>query len=123
MRPITLSVPFFLLTAPAMAAVPQVVTDIPAVGSLVAQVMGDLGAPEVLLDQGANAHNYQLRPSQARALQSADLVFWIEKSPPSSRYSPAAVELIGSRTLPLAEKTVPPVCSTAPVMTALASPV
>ncbi len=77
MRPITLSVPFFLLTAPAMAAVPQVVTDIPAVGSLVAQVMGDLGAPEVLLDQGANAHNYQLRPSQARALQSADLVFWI----------------------------------------------
>ena len=69
MRPITLSVPFFLLTAPAMAAVPERVTDIPAVGSLVAQVMGDPGAPEVLLDQGANAHNYQLRPSQARALQ------------------------------------------------------
>ncbi|MDD8023196.1 MAG: zinc ABC transporter substrate-binding protein, partial [Paracoccaceae bacterium] len=66
MRPITLSLPILLLSAPAMAAVPQVVTDIPAVQSLVAQVMGDLGTPAVLLDKGANAHSYQLRPSQAR---------------------------------------------------------
>jgi zinc transport system substrate-binding protein len=77
MRPITLSLPILLLSAPAMAAVPQVVTDIPAVQSLVAQVMGDLGTPAVLLDKGANAHSYQLRPSQARTLQSADLVVWV----------------------------------------------
>ncbi len=61
----------------AFAEVPQVVTDIPAVQSLTAQVMGDLGTPVILLDQGSNAHSYQLRPSQAKALQQADLVVWI----------------------------------------------
>lgn len=61
----------------ASAEVPQVVTDIPAVQSLTAQVMGDLGTPVVLLDQGSNAHSYQLRPSQAKALQQADLVVWV----------------------------------------------
>ncbi|MBK5946595.1 zinc ABC transporter substrate-binding protein [Rhodobacter veldkampii DSM 11550] len=70
--PLTLALPL-----PALAEVPQVVTDIPAVHSLAAQVMGDLGTPAVLLDQGANAHNYQMKPSQARSLQEADLVFWI----------------------------------------------
>ena len=61
----------------ALAEVPQVVTDIPAVHSLVAQVMGDLGTPEVLVSGSADAHSYQLRPSQARALAGADLVFWV----------------------------------------------
>ena len=61
----------------ALAEVPQVVTDIPAVHSLVAQVMGDLGMPDLLVSGSADAHSYQLRPSQARALASADLVFWI----------------------------------------------
>lgn len=81
MRPVLLSLPLGLLPALAptlsLAEVPKVVTDIPAVHSIVAQVMGDLGAPAVLLEQGGNAHNYQMKPSQARALQDADLVFWI----------------------------------------------
>lgn len=62
---------------PAMAEVPRVVTDIPPVHSLVAQVMGDLGQPELLLDKGANGHSFQMRPSQAAGLQEADLVVWI----------------------------------------------
>lgn len=65
------------IAAPAAAEVPRVVTDLPAVASLAAAVMGDLGAPETLLERGGNAHSYQMRPSQARALQNADLVFWI----------------------------------------------
>lgn len=65
---------------PAMAEVPRVVTDIPAVHSLVAQVMGDLGQPELLLDKGANGHSFQMRPSQAAGLQEADLVVWIGPS-------------------------------------------
>ena len=69
----------FLLasTAPALAEVPRVVTDLPPVHSLVAQVMGDLGAPTLLLEKGANAHAFQMRPSQAAGLQEADLVVWI----------------------------------------------
>lgn len=61
---------------PAAAEVPAVVTDTPVVQSLVAAVMGDLGTPSVLLDRGADAHDFQLRPSQVRALGGADLVFW-----------------------------------------------
>ena len=68
-----------LVLAPslALAEVPRVVTDIPATGSLVAQVMGDLGQPHVLLPAGGNAHAYQMRPSDAQALQSADLLVWV----------------------------------------------
>ncbi|HLQ20351.1 MAG TPA: zinc ABC transporter substrate-binding protein, partial [Tabrizicola sp.] len=62
---------------PALAEVPKVVTDIPPVHALVAQVMGDLGAPELLLAKGADEHDFQLKPSQAGAVANADLVIWI----------------------------------------------
>ncbi|MEZ5684580.1 MAG: zinc ABC transporter substrate-binding protein [Paracoccaceae bacterium] len=81
MKPHLTALPFALLPALAptlgQAETPRVVTDIPAVHSLVAQVMAGAGTPEVLLEQGGNAHNYQLKPSQAQALQEADLTIWI----------------------------------------------
>lgn len=68
----------FLATAtPALAEVPRVVTDIPPVQALVAQVMGDLGAPQLLLAKGADEHDFQLKPSQAGAVADADLVVWV----------------------------------------------
>ena len=63
--------------APAFAEVPKVVTDIPPVHALVAEVMGDLGQPELLLAPGADEHDFQMRPSQAAAVARADLVVWI----------------------------------------------
>ncbi|ARE40180.1 Zinc ABC transporter, periplasmic-binding protein ZnuA [Rhodovulum sp. P5] len=66
-----------LLASPALAAPPAVMTDIPPVHALAAAVMGDLATPGILLDQGADPHHFQLKPSQARALSEADLVFWI----------------------------------------------
>ena len=67
-----------MLLAPlARAEVPGVATDIAPVQSLVAQVMGDLGAPDLILPPGASPHGYALRPSEARALAGADLVFWV----------------------------------------------
>ncbi len=66
-----------LFAIPAAARVPVVVTDIPPVHSLVARVMGDLGQPVLLLGAGADAHDYQMRPSDAGALADADAVFWI----------------------------------------------
>jgi zinc transport system substrate-binding protein len=65
------------LVSPALAEVPKVVTDIPPVHALVAQVMGDLGAPDLLLAKGADEHDFQLKPSQAGAVADADLVVWI----------------------------------------------
>lgn len=66
-----------LMPGLACAEVPKVVTDIPPVESLVAMVMGDLGQPVLLMDKGADAHDYQLRPSQAAALEGADLLVWV----------------------------------------------
>jgi len=61
----------------ALAEVPQVVTDIPPVHALVAQVMGDLGSPTLLLEKGADEHDFQLRPSQMQAIADADAVIWV----------------------------------------------
>lgn len=66
-----------LSAAPAVAEVPRVVADIAPVHSLVAQVMQGVGAPELIVTTGMSPHGYALRPSQARALQAADLVVWI----------------------------------------------
>jgi zinc transport system substrate-binding protein len=63
-----------LIATPALSQVPRVFTDIVPVQSLVASVMGDLGEPQILLPQGADPHDFQLRPSQARELGDADLI-------------------------------------------------
>lgn len=68
---------FVALPGLSQAKVPSVLTDIAPVQSLVEQVMGDLGQPGILLSQGSDPHDFQLRPSQARELQNADLVFWV----------------------------------------------
>ncbi len=70
-----------LVAGAAQAEVPNVVTDIPPVHSLAAQVMGDLGTPKLLIDpESDDPHHMQLRPSQARQLANADLVVWMGKS-------------------------------------------
>ncbi len=66
-----------LTSTVAMAEVPRVVTDIPPVHSIVAMVMGDLGAPELLLGKGADEHDFQLKPSQMSSLADAGLVVWV----------------------------------------------
>ncbi len=65
------------LAGAAGAEVPQVVADIPPVHALVARVMDGVGDPVLLVAQGMDAHDLQLRPSQAAALSEADLVVWI----------------------------------------------
>lgn len=67
-----------LLAPPALAGdPPRVVASIAPVGSLAAAVMRGVAEPTVLLPAGASPHAYALRPSDARALASADLVLWI----------------------------------------------
>ncbi|TRW97894.1 zinc ABC transporter substrate-binding protein [Paracoccus sp. M683] len=80
-RPATMAFALTGMTAltalTARAEPPLIVTDIPATGSLVQQVLGDLGDVQVLLPAGGNAHHYQLRPSQAASLQDAGLLIWV----------------------------------------------
>lgn len=68
----------FIATLPFSAnAVPNVATDITPIHSLVSQVMAGVGTPDLLVQSGASPHNYSLSPSEAQALQEADLVFWV----------------------------------------------
>ena len=45
--------------------------------SLAAGVMQGVGTPTLLIKGAASPHSYALRPSDARALARADVVFWI----------------------------------------------
>lgn len=63
-----------LLAGPAAAEVPVVMTDIAPIHSLVAQVMGDLGAPGLLIPPDATPHDFALRPSDVGSLAQAGLV-------------------------------------------------
>ncbi len=65
------------LAGPAYADRPRVAVDIAPIHSLVAQVMEGIGMPDLIIQPGATPHEYSLRPSEAAALQSANLVFWI----------------------------------------------
>ena len=66
-----------LVAGPLRAEVPQVVTDIAPVHALTSTVMEGVGSPVLLVKPGLSPHSYALRPSQARALQDADLVVWV----------------------------------------------
>jgi len=65
------------ITGAAHADTPRVVADIAPVQSLVARVMDGAGAPELLIRPDASPHAYAMRPSEARALEQADLVVWM----------------------------------------------
>ena len=60
-----------------LADVPRVAVDIAPVHSLVARVMDGVGTPDLIVRPGGSPHEYSLRPSEAEALQEADLVFWV----------------------------------------------
>ncbi len=61
----------------ASAEVPKVSADIAPVHSLVSKVMNGLGKPYLIIPAEASPHEYQLKPSEAKAIQESKLVFWI----------------------------------------------
>lgn len=66
-----------LMGTVALGEVPKVAVDIAPVHSLVARIMEGAGKPNLIVQAGASPHEYSLRPSEAKALQDADLVFWV----------------------------------------------
>ena len=55
----------------------KVVTSIAPVNSIVSSIMQGVGKPNLLANPGQSGHHAALKPSQARKLANADLVFWI----------------------------------------------
>ncbi len=70
---------YLLLSMPAVAEPPYVAVDIAPVHTLVASVMKSVGEPDLIVKPGASPHSYSLSPSEAEALQNADVVFWISE--------------------------------------------
>ncbi|OUS04358.1 hypothetical protein A9Q96_15530 [Rhodobacterales bacterium 52_120_T64] len=67
-----------LLLAPlANADAPRVVTSIAPLQGLVADIMAGVGTPILLLDEPVSPHDFAMRPSQAKAISDADVVFYI----------------------------------------------
>jgi zinc transport system substrate-binding protein len=55
----------------------KVVASVKPIHSLVAGVMKGVAEPSLLVKGAASPHSFNLRPSDARALNQADLVFWV----------------------------------------------
>ena len=84
----------FLLIGSAQADV-KVLTSIKPLQLIAAAVQDGVAIPEVLLPPGASPHNYALRPSDVRKVQSVDLLYWI--GPDMEGFLP---RVLNGRTLP-----------------------
>jgi len=66
-----------LATGSAHAEVPNVVVSIKPIHSLVASIMQGLGEPALIVEGAASPHTYSMKPSNASALENANIVFWV----------------------------------------------
>lgn len=66
-----------VLAASPAAAQPKVTTSILPLQSLAAGVMAGIGEPATIIRSAGTPHSFSLRPSDARSLNAADIVFWI----------------------------------------------
>ena len=60
-----------------MADAPRVATDIAPVTALVNSVMAGVGAADPILPKGASPHDFDLRPSDAQVIATADVIVWV----------------------------------------------
>lgn len=88
-----------LILAAQAGAAPPVLATIKPVHSLVAGVMQGAGSPDLLIGGALSEHSYALKPSDARKLQNAALIF--EIGPDMETYLNSAVADAGMRLIAL----------------------
>jgi zinc transport system substrate-binding protein len=64
------------IIVPANAEI-KVVASIKPIHSLVSYLMDGVGKPDLIVDGYASPHGFALKPSHAKMLQNADLIFWV----------------------------------------------
>ncbi len=75
--PFILSILSFLtIFVPANAEI-KVVTSIKPIHSLASYLMDGVTKPDLIVDGYASPHGFALKPSHAKMLQNADLIFWV----------------------------------------------
>ena len=55
----------------------KVVTSIKPLHSLASYLMDGVGKPDLIVDGYASPHGFSMKPSHAKMLQDADLIFWV----------------------------------------------
>ncbi|MBI1622182.1 zinc ABC transporter substrate-binding protein ZnuA [Aquamicrobium zhengzhouense] len=90
-----------LSASPALAL--DVVTSIKPVHSLVAAVMEGVDEPALIVSGSGSAHIHSLRPSDAKALEKADLVFWVGEGMETFLKTPLQSLSAGATLVSLAE--------------------
>ena len=55
----------------------KVVASIKPIHSLVSYLMDGIGKPDLIVDGYASPHGFAMKPSHAKMLQNADLIFWV----------------------------------------------
>ncbi len=82
-RPLSLAafvVALLLATIGTASAGPRVAVTVKPLHSLVAGVMAGVGEPDLIISGAGSPHTYSLKPSDARLLERAQVVFWIGES-------------------------------------------
>ena len=67
----------FLISYSSLNAEIKVVTTIKPIHSLVAGVMDGLGSPSLIVDGSNSPHNFSLKPSHAKMIEDAEIIFWV----------------------------------------------
>lgn len=98
MKPVRLCTVCIAFVTAAITGMPasgnaKVVASIKPVHSLVAAVMGETGKPFLIVGGGTSPHNYTLKPSVAKKVGSAEVIFWIGERLESSLAKP--IEALG----------------------------
>jgi len=90
-----------VLSGAVHATTPVVVTSIAPVHSLVSAVMAGVGSPQLLVTGANSPHHFALKPSQASALASADLVVWVGEDLERFLVKPMQTVAADAQSLPL----------------------
>ena len=67
---------FLTLFIPAKAEI-KVVASIKPIHSLASYLMDGVGKPDLIVDGYSSPHGFALKPSHAKMLQNADIIFWV----------------------------------------------
>ena len=72
-----LSILSFLTLFTSANAEIKVVASIKPIHSLASYLMEGVGTPNLIVDGYASPHGFAMKPSHAKMLQEADLIFWV----------------------------------------------
>ena len=75
--PLILTILSFLTILTPVNAEIKVVATIKPIHSLASYLMDGVGKPDLIVDGYASPHGFALKPSHAKMLQDADIIFWV----------------------------------------------